>query len=156
HHDAILDPLRKLGQLALPVSQAKLVFEHQVADLQAATLKAGDGKVGMGRKPRRQRRTFEVKPLSRSDHLTGSPLQVRQHRALESPCVRRVEWIRLANAGSLQGAAHRLEERLAVFLDQRLEERHAEDLTLSLINARGEVFVNVLSKEMPTEECPAT
>ena len=42
--------------------------------------------------------------------------------------------------------------RLAVLLDQRLEERHAEHLAFALIDAGGEILVDVVAEEVPVQE----
>ena len=97
-----------------------------------------------------------MKSLPRSDHFGRAPLQVGQKRPLERPRVRRVERIRLLDARGLQRPAHRLEIGLAVLLDQGLEERHAEHLTLSFIDARGKILMNVLSEQVAPKERPAS
>ena len=51
--------------------------------------------------------------------------------------------------------ADRLEELLAVVLHQRLEERQAEHLALALVDARGQVVVDVVAEEVALEERPA-
>ncbi len=87
--------------------------------------------------------------------LAEAPLGVRQEHTLERPGVGRVERIGLGDARGLQGATDRLEERLAVFLDQGLEERHAEHLAFTFIDAGGEIFVNVFAEGVPAEESAA-
>ena len=52
----------------------------------------------------------------------------------------------------LQPFADRLEEGLAVLLDQRLEESHAEHLAFALVDAGGEIVVDVVAEEMALEE----
>ena len=74
------------------------------------------------------------------------PFQVGQGDAFERPHVRRVERIRLADAGRGQRFADRLEVRFAVVLHQRLEEAHAEHLAFAFVDARGEVLVDVVAE----------
>lgn len=44
---------------------------------------------------------------------------------------------------------------LSMILHQRLEESHSEDFTFALINAGCQVFMDIIPKQMPVQECPA-
>src|SRR5262249_45243620 len=59
------------------------------------------------------------------------------------------------DALGLGGLADRFEELLAVVLDQRLEEGHAEHLALALVDARGQEVVQVVAEQVALEEGPA-
>ena len=52
------------------------------------------------------------------------------------------------DALGLQRLADRLEELLAVLLDERLEEGHAEHFALALVDARGEEVVDVVAEQV--------
>src|SRR5438552_2156522 len=48
--------------------------------------------------------------------------------------------------------ADRLEVTSAMLFDERLEERHAEHLAFAFVDARGEVFVDLVAEEVPAQE----
>ena len=56
--------------------------------------------------------------------------------------------LNVSHAPALQRLADRLEELLAVLLDQRLEERHAEHLAFAFVDARGQELVDVVAEQV--------
>src|SRR5439155_12029521 len=71
------------------------------------------------------------------------------------PGVDWVERVEQLDPLALQCLADRLEELFAVLLDQRLEERQAEDLALALVDARGQQLVDVVAEGVAAQERPA-
>src|SRR5437870_12862111 len=53
---------------------------------------------------------------------------------------------------ALESLADRFKERLAVFLDQRLEESQAEDFAFPFVDAGGEILVDVVAEQMAAQE----
>ena len=64
----------------------------------------------------------------------------------------RVERVRLPNASRGERLADGLEVRLAVMLHERLEEAHAEHFAFALVDARGEVLVDVVAEAVAMQE----
>ena len=52
----------------------------------------------------------------------------------------------------LHGFAERLEEGLAVMLDERLEEGQPQHFAFTFVNARGQIIVNALPEEMAAQK----
>src|SRR5438132_12858012 len=70
--------------------------------------------------------------------------------------MRRVERVERADLVVLQGLADGLEELFAMLLDQGLEKGHTQHLALALIDAGGQVVVNVVAKQVTFEEGAAS
>ena len=66
---------------------------------------------------------------------------------LSAQHVGRIDRVRLADAGGGERFADRLEVRLAVLLDERFEEGHAEHFAFAFVDAGGEVLVDVVAEQ---------
>src|SRR5205807_980223 len=75
--------------------------------------------------------------------------------AAQHPSVQRIDRVERLDAGLLQRPADRLEELLAVLLDERLEEGQAEHFALALVDARRQEIIDVVAKDVALEERPA-
>src|ERR1051326_8325018 len=91
-------------------------------------------------------------PIRAGELLANHPASVRRQLAAELPGVDGVPGFEVLDAGLLQRLADRLEELLAVFLDQRLEERQPEDLAFAFVDAGGQVLEEVLGEHVSAEE----
>src|SRR5207247_2228007 len=96
---------------------------------------------------------FRARPAP--ELLTQHPLAIRAQLLAQRPEVHGVGRAERLHAGLLQPPADRLEIRLAVLLDQRLEERQAEHFALALVDARREEVVDVVAEDVALEERPA-
>ena len=85
-------------------------------------------------------------PIARHEFLAEGPLRIAGHFAAQLPEMGRVERVEVLDLVLLEGLADRLEELLAVFLDQRLEERHAEHFAFAFVDARGKILVHVVAE----------
>ena len=126
------------------------MFPHCPADLHPAALKAVDGEPGVLREVVGHR--AEVRMGGTGEGLAREPPGVVRQGFSQGPGVRRVEGVRLLHAEVGERAADRLEKRLAVLLDERLEEAHAEHLAFALVDARGEIFVDVVAEGVAVQE----
>src|SRR5262245_3215526 len=88
-------------------------------------------------------------------HLAEAPARVRSHLLTQGPGVQWVDGVEALDVLALERIADRLEERLAVLLEQRLEERQPQNLALAFVDARSEEVVNVVAEKVPLEERPA-
>src|SRR5437763_774441 len=64
----------------------------------------------------------------------------------------RVQRAEILDLVRLQRLADRLEVGFAVLLDERFEERHAEHFAFAFVDARGQIFVDIIAEEMAVQE----
>ena len=123
---------------------------HQAVDFEAAALQVVGRELRQLGQRRRHRR--ELGADGADDHLVHPPLEPRHGGRSQLHEVGRVGHVGLLDAGGVQGLADRLVELLAVLLDQRLEEAHAEHLAFALVDAGGQVLVHVVAEHVAVQE----
>src|SRR5262249_26306309 len=84
-----------------------------------------------------------------------APFRIGAHFLPQRPEMSRIDRVERLDLLALNRLADGLEERLAVLLDQRLEERQAEDFSFTLVDARREEIVDIVAEKVAFEERPA-
>src|SRR5579862_2059519 len=108
------------------------MLDHRAADLPRQTTELILGKLDMAREPCVDVRHFLM--TAAGEPLADLPAKIRSHLLAEFPELARIHGVEILDAVRLERLADWLKELFAVFLDERFEERQAEDFAFAFVD----------------------
>src|SRR5207247_6880782 len=121
-------------------------------DPQPALLQSPGGEFGVPPQVRRQTRKLDV---TASELLPEPPFAIGNQRLAQLPAMNRIRGIELFDPGRLQTLPNRLEELLAVLLDQRLEKCHPKHLPFPFVDARSQELMDLVAEQVAVQKGPS-
>src|SRR5439155_25360760 len=143
----------QLRHAALPVGELELVPGHGGADLIRETVERLQSKSEVVGKTLVH--AGDLLAVAADKPAARLPLPVRPQFPPERPGMFGAERVEGADLLALERLADRLEERLAVLLDERLEEGQPEHLSFPFIDAGSKEVIDVVAQQVAVEERPA-